>query len=244
MSASLLEKLLSGREYSPLIVLQDTLEQSSFILLQEFVVKAVSSNRRIIWLTTETSVTSLERYLPKEIRVVYIDAYSNVFASESDHPKHSPSLYVLKDASDLNEAETLIKRLTQSTNVPYTLVLDSLSSFIRDSTTKTFRFVKNLVADVKEPSNILATYHGDIPDTSSASGYPTLPHISSAFSQLASTKIIVKNILERDPLDYEEEEPREYITEHSNSLTVGKCELEHKRKSGKVVREVMVHEEY
>ncbi|ORX98588.1 hypothetical protein K493DRAFT_406551 [Basidiobolus meristosporus CBS 931.73] len=240
MSTPFFEKLLSGREYSPLIVVESTLEQSNFLLLKEFVIRAGLSNRRVIWLTTENSVASLEKDLPGELRIVYVDAYTNVYAKKNDNSRQSPSLYVLKNASDLKEAEVLLKKLTQSTNVPYTLVLDSVSSFIRDSPVKTFKFIKNIVDETKEPSNVIATYHADVPDPTGSSGYSALPHISSAFSQLASTRVVVKNVLEQDPLDFEG--PQEYITESSNSLATGKCEIEHKRKSGKVVRERIIFE--
>jgi len=99
----------------------------------------------------------------------------------------------------------------------------------------------NLLA---ETSRIIAVHHEDVPDAASFHPDGSNPLATNSLAHVATTLITLKS---SEAIRQDQEDLRKgvvaarefcYLTVHGNAWDSAVCEVEHKRKSGKVAREV------
>jgi hypothetical protein len=105
------------------------------------------------------------------------------------------------------------------------------------TTTKTIMLI--------DTSRIIAIHHEDIPDADSfLSDSSSKPQASNSLAHIATTLITLKSseALRQDQEDFKKgtvtAKEFAYLTVHGNAWDSAVCEIEHKRKSGKVAKEV------
>jgi elongator complex protein 5 len=95
-----------------------------------------------------------------------------------------------------------------------------------------------------ETSRIIALHHEDVPDAASFQQDGSNPFASNSLAHVATTLISLKS---SEAIRQDQEDLRKgvvaakefcYLTVHGNAWDSAVCEIEHKRKSGKVAREV------
>lgn len=97
-----------------------------------------------------------------------------------------------------------------------------------------------------ETSRIIALHHEDVPDAASFQPDGSNPFASNSLAHVATTLISLKS---SEAIRQDQEDLRNgvvaakefcYLSVHGNVWDSAVCEIEHKRKSGKVAREVRV----
>ncbi|KAF9395971.1 hypothetical protein BGX21_009709 [Mortierella sp. AD011] len=184
--APVLERILTGKETSPFILVKDTLEQSGQILGLELLKKTPSDK-------------------------IVVDCYSNPLG--------------WTDAF-------------QSSKTP------SGASSIFSANLSSMKKVNRTITDIiSNTSRIIAIHHEDVPDADSFSPDASKPLASNSLAHIATTLIAIKN---SEAIRQDQDDLRRgvvtakefsYLSVHGNAWDSAVCEVEHKRKSGKVTRE-------
>lgn len=95
-----------------------------------------------------------------------------------------------------------------------------------------------------DSSRIIAVHHEDVPDADAFHPDPSKPYASNSLAHIATTLIAIKSsqAIRQDQEDLRKgivsNKEFSYLTVHGNEWDSAVCEVEHKRKSGKVAREV------
>ncbi|KAG0247954.1 hypothetical protein BG011_000693 [Mortierella polycephala] len=255
--APLLEKILSGRESSPFILVKDTLEQSGQVLGLELL-SYTPSDHTIILVCAETAPDRLLPMIRGQNKKVIIDCYSNPFgwtqASSDSTPKTSPSSASTSASANISNTIVLslksVRRATKaisdvisSQHSSFTIYFDSLSQFLAISVPDTFNLIRSITGLLTDSSRIIALHHEDVPDADSFHPDASKPYASNGLAHIATTLITMKN---SETIRLEQEDVRRgvvavkefcYLPVHGNAWDSAVCEIEHKRKSGKVARE-------
>ncbi|KAF9168333.1 Elongator complex protein [Actinomortierella ambigua] len=102
------------------------------------------------------------------------------------------------------------------------------------------RSVSSILTDT---SRMIAIYHDDVPDADAFHPDASKPYATHSLAHIAHTQILVKN---SERIRQEQDDVRNgvvarrefaYLTPFSNAWESVVCEVEHKRRSGKVARE-------
>ncbi|KAF9173051.1 hypothetical protein BGX20_004238 [Mortierella sp. AD010] len=183
--APVLERILTGKETSPFILVKDTLEQSGQILGLELL-KKTPSDHTIILVCAETAPDQLVSLVKGEHRKIVL-----LLASVPD----------------------------------------------------TFNLIRSITGLLTDTSRIIAIHHEDVPDADSFSPDASKPLASNSLAHIATTLIAIKN---SEAIRQDQDDLRRgvvtakefsYLSVHGNAWDSAVCEVEHKRKSGKVTRE-------
>ncbi|KAG0226935.1 hypothetical protein BGW42_003289 [Actinomortierella wolfii] len=200
--APLLERLLTGKEPSPFILIKDNLEQSGLVLGLE-----------------------LLSHSPKE--VVAVDCYSN-------HSGWNPA----KAPKSGKIISTVIQSTLTSLRKTTKVIVDLVAAL-----PDTFNMLRSITSVLTDTSRIIAIYHEDMPDADTFHPDASKPYATHSLAHIAHTQILIRNA---ERIREEQEDLRNgvvrrrefsYLTPSSNAWDSAVCEVEHRRKSGKVARE-------
>ncbi|KAG9321630.1 hypothetical protein KVV02_006734 [Mortierella alpina] len=256
--APILEKILSGKEASPFVLVKDTLEQSGQVLGLELLCNT-PADHAIIVVCAENAPDRLLPLIKGKHKKTVIDCYSNPLGWTKDF---EPSLSDLASASgsvlpstgvisieslSLKSIRRVSKAITDaiSSQHPsnFTIYFDSLSQFLAVSVPGTFNLIRSITGLLTDSSRIIAIHHEDVPDADSFLPDASKPYASNSLAHIATTMIAVKS---SESIRQEQEDLRNgvvavkefcYLSVHGNAWDSAVCEVEHKRKSGKVARE-------
>ncbi|KAF9296607.1 hypothetical protein BGZ74_010247 [Mortierella antarctica] len=253
--APILERILTGKEPSPCILIKDTLEQSGQLLGFELL-NNTPKDHAIILVCAETDPAHLVGLLKGEYTISVVDAYSNPLGWTPEFESTLSSLQAatkqpriniasvesvsLRDVRRANKtlANTLLK---QTSN--FTIYFDSISPFLASSVPDTFNLLRSVTGFLSDSSRIIAVHHEDVPDADAFHPDPSKPYASNSLAHIATTLIAIKS---SQAIKQDQEDLRKgtvsnkefaYLTVHGNVWDSAVCDVEHKRKSGKVARE-------
>ncbi|CAG8594512.1 12280_t:CDS:2 [Gigaspora rosea] len=219
MSVPLLDRLLNFKESSGFIVIEDTILQSGYLLLKEFVKKITENNKQnVIIFCVESSPQYFLESVKSNKNVIFLDAYSHLGSYESD------------DMDDI------------ASNSNFTLIIDSLTPLLLTSIPSTFSFLKKISSELTSEMNTfraIAVYHSDIP-TYPINGITGMLNIrNTIMNHFATTTITIKNMEQtRKESIYEYSKGADtMINVHMNSPECSICVIEHRKKSGKIFYE-------
>ncbi|GBC03930.1 hypothetical protein RclHR1_00540040 [Rhizophagus clarus] len=252
MTTLLLERLLNYKESANFVIIEDTIIQSGYVLLKEFIKNiAMNQNRCGLLLCFEFSPEWLLEDINSNKNLVIFDAYSksDSYESENDITSDLNYNYIknIKDSSEIiNILKDTIKKLSYSN---YILIIDSISPLLLIDTSLTLNFLKRISSyltrsDMNSNTNtnlIITVYHSDIPNypSSGISGYLNVRN--TLLHNIASTTIIIKNTeqfrKESTSHGYIVIENNTIINACMNSPESSICIIEHRKKSGKVLYE-------
>ncbi|KAG0241803.1 hypothetical protein BGW41_005310 [Actinomortierella wolfii] len=191
--APLLERLLTGKEPSPFILIKDNLEQSGLVLGLELLSHS-PKDHTIVLVCSESSPDSLEPFF--------------------------------KGSNNLRKT---------------TKVIVDLIAALPD----TFNMLRSITSVLTDTSRMIAIYHEDMPDADTFHPDASKPYATHSLAHIAHTQILIRNA---ERIREEQEDLRNgvvrrrefsYLTPSSNAWDSAVCEVEHRRKSGKVAREVV-----
>ncbi|KAG0202120.1 hypothetical protein BGX28_005262, partial [Mortierella sp. GBA30] len=203
-----------------------------------------------------------EEFLPLtkgKHRKAIIDCYSNPSAWTKDfEPSLSDVASVSRQtsaSSNVISIESLsLKSIRRASSIitdvilaqqpsNFTIYFDSLSQFLAASVPGTFNLIRSITGLLTDSSRIIAIHHEDVPDADSFHPNASKPYASNSLAHIATTMIAVKS---SEAIRQDQEDLRNgvvaakefcYLTVHGNAWDSAVCEIEHKRKSGKVARE-------
>ncbi|KAG0222718.1 Elongator complex protein 5 [Mortierella sp. GBAus27b] len=254
--ASILERILTRKETSPFILVKDTLEQSGQILGLELL-SNTPADHAIILVCAETAPERLLSLIKGNHRKAVVDCYSNPLGwTEAFQPQSSdaqssgtPSEFanvtslVSVNLRNVRKASRTITDIIASQRSNFTIYFDSLSQFLVSSVPDTFSLIRSIIGLLTDSSRIIAIHHEDVPDADSFLPDASKPLASNSLAHVATTLITLKN---SEAIRQDQEDLRRgvvaakefaYLTVHGNAWDSAVCEIEHKRKSGKVSRE-------
>ncbi|KAF9430779.1 Elongator complex protein [Podila epigama] len=254
--APILERILTGKEPSPFILVKDTLEQSGHLLALELLNNS-PKDHNIVLICTETDPTCLVPLVKGNFSISVVDAYANPLGWTSEFEPSLSSIQVSTkeknvvvtsvDSISLRDVKRASKVLTniltkQKNNV--TIYFESISPFLAASVSDTFNLIRSVTTFLTDTSRIIAVHHEDVPDADAFQPDPSKPFASNSLAHIATTLIAIKSSQmikdEQEDLRRGVVSQREfaYLTVHGNAWDSAVCDIEHKRKSGKVAREV------
>ncbi|KAF9124727.1 Elongator complex protein [Mortierella sp. GBA39] len=241
--APILEKIMTGKEASPFILVKDTLEQSGQVLGLEILSNS-PSDHSIILVCAETAPDRLLPLVKGNQKKAIVDCYSNPLgwvkdttsttntSSNRDAPSDNTTTVTLT-LRNIRKATKVITDLITSQRSNFTIYFDSLSQFLIASVPDTFNLLRSITA--------LLT---DVPDADSyLSNSSSKPQASNSLAHIATTLITIKSseALRQDQEDFRKGTVAAkefcYLTVDGNAWDSAVCEVEHKRKSGKVAKE-------
>ncbi|CAG8441531.1 16398_t:CDS:2 [Acaulospora morrowiae] len=109
----LLDRILSLKEFSGFIIIEDTILQSGRLLIKEFV-KSITKNdkRNLVILCVESSPQSFLDNITIQQRIVVVDAYSRIGGYDMDDDESSnPNVHFIKSLNNISEIATLVQNL-------------------------------------------------------------------------------------------------------------------------------------
>ncbi|KAF0482347.1 elongator complex protein 5 [Gigaspora margarita] len=252
MSVPLLDRLLNFKESSGFIVIEDTILQSGYLLLKEFVKKITENNKQnVIIFCVESSPQYFLESVKSNKNVIFLDAYSHLGSYESDDMddigNNDTKVHIIKSLDDLSIILRLIQDIiAKSSNSNFTLIIDSLTPLLLTSISSTFSFLKKISSELTSEMNTfraIAVYHSDIP-TYPVNGITGMLNIrNTILNHFATTTITIKNMEQtRKESIYEYSKGTDtMINVHMNSPECSICVIEHRKKSGKVFYERNVY---
>ncbi|KAG0077162.1 Elongator complex protein [Linnemannia elongata] len=246
--APILEKIMAGKEASPFILVKDTLEQSGQVLGLELLSNS-PSDHAIILVCAETAPDRLLPLVKGNQKKAIVDCYSNPLGWVKDTTSTTNTSSNRDGLSDntttvtltlrnIRKATKVITDLITSQRSNFTIYFDSLSQFLIASVPDTFNLLRSITA------LLTAIHHEDIPDADSyLSNSSSKPQASNSLAHIATTLITLKSseALRQDQEDFRKGTVTAkefcYLTVFGNAWDSAVCEVEHKRKSGKVAKE-------
>ncbi|CAG8459336.1 11229_t:CDS:2 [Funneliformis mosseae] len=214
MTTPLLERLLNCKESTNFIIIEDTVSQSGYILLKEFIKEvAVKQDHRVVLLCFEISPKWLLENIDPQQNIEIFDAYSK------------------SEAYDLEDDITLTDSCDNYNFIKNFNDLSEITNIIKDTIHKNTNI-----------NRVIAVYHSDIPNypTSGTSGYLNVRNTLSY--HIASTTIIIKNTEQfRKGLTspgYITTENHAIINAYMNAPEGSICIIEHRKRSGRVLYEI------
>ncbi|KAG0065071.1 hypothetical protein BGZ89_008635 [Linnemannia elongata] len=241
--APILEKIMAGKEASPFILVKDTLEQSGQVLGLELLSNS-PSDHAIILVCAETAPDRLLPLVKGNQKKAIVDCHSNPLGWVKDTTSTTNTSSNRDGLSDNTTTVTLtLRNIRKTTKVitdlitsqrsNFTIYFDSLSQFLIASVPDTFNLLRSITA--------LLT---DIPDADSyLPNSSSKPQASNSLAHIATTLITLKSseALRQDQEDFRKGTVTAkefcYLTVFGNAWDSAVCEVEHKRKSGKVAKE-------
>ncbi|KNC97379.1 uncharacterized protein SPPG_07306 [Spizellomyces punctatus DAOM BR117] len=236
MPLTTLERIINLKESSSLIVIEDSTKQSCARLLKAFAASSIGPDRRLVVVSVEQAYWKWKRILNLESLTI-IDVYSSCF-SWLDPPVAAP----VRSANIKNLVSVIETELQTAQNGRITVLFDSINPFLlRYSLATVARLVKSLSALGSDNVRIILPFHGDVP-VLDASGNSLIPPIGSVLANAATTYVTVRHgkdfgiIFGRDggAVDV-------FETVDAHNPAGGICEVLHKKKSGKVLREAVAY---
>ncbi|KAG0380800.1 Elongator complex protein [Mortierella sp. AD032] len=251
--APILEKIMSGKEASPFILVKDTLEQSGQVLGLELLSNS-PSDHAIILVCAETAPDRLLPLVNGNQKKAIVDCYSNPLGWVKDATSTNTSSNLNPSSDNITTTTLSLRNIRKATKVitdvitsqrsNFTIYFDSLSQFLIASVPDTFNLLRSITALLTDSSRIIAIHHEDIPDADSyLPDASSKPQASNSLAHIATTLITIKSseALRQDQEDFRKGTVavREfsYLTVNGNAWDSAVCEVEHKRKSGKVAKE-------
>ncbi|KAK5808666.1 Elongator complex protein 5 [Linnemannia elongata] len=252
--APILEKIMAGKEASPFILVKDTLEQSGQVLGLELLSNS-PSDHAIILVCAETAPDRLLPLVKGNQKKAIVDCYSNPLGWVKDTTSTTNTSSNRDGLSDntttvtltlrnIRKATKVITDLITSQRSNFTIYFDSLSQFLIASVPDTFNLLRSITALLTDTSRIIAIHHEDIPDADSyLPNSSSKPQASNSLAHIATTLITLKSseALRQDQEDFRKGTVTAkefcYLTVFGNAWDSAVCEVEHKRKSGKVAKE-------
>ncbi|CAG8531982.1 6894_t:CDS:2 [Ambispora leptoticha] len=244
-SSLLLDRLLNFKETSSLIIIEDKIIQSGYVLLKEFIKRTnfIDDHATILLCAEHSPDWVLKDQSLRNEKFIIIDAYtfSNPYEVIDDEQIEIPlkqyTCHFIKKLDDCQAIFNLIQEIITKLKSPkFTLIIDSLAPFPSDSNPSIFILLKKL-SNLTSGNRCVAVFHSDIPSLSRS-------HISmrNSIAHLATTIITVKNS-KRFHAETSQgfsflSDDEEIITKDINSLESAVCSIEHKKRSGKVLHEI------
>ncbi|KAG0363873.1 hypothetical protein BGZ54_007979 [Gamsiella multidivaricata] len=239
--APILEKILTGKETSPFILVKDTLEQSGQVLGLELLGNT-PTDHTIVLVCAETAPDRLLSLVKGSHLKVIVDCYSNPLGWTDTY---QASISKISSASGRTAAEshvtkiipTSLRNIRRATKVIMELISSRSQESVFNQPTYAFSIC------MLDTSRIIAVYHEDVPDADSFFPDASKPFAANGLAHIATTLITLTN---SEALRQDQEDLRRgmvagnefcYLTVHGNAWDSAICEIEHKRKSGKVARE-------
>ncbi|KAF9992503.1 hypothetical protein BGZ79_003000, partial [Entomortierella chlamydospora] len=190
-----LERILTGKETSPFILVKDTLEQSGQILGLELL-KKTPSDHTIILVCAETAPDQLVSLVKGEHCKIVVDCYSDPLGwtdafQSSKTPSGASSIFAANLSSMKKVSRTIIDIISRHPN--FAIYFDSLSQFLLASVPDTFNLIRSITGLLTDTSRIIAIHHEDIPDADSFSPDASKPLASNSLAHIATTLITIKN---------------------------------------------------
>ncbi|KAG0317537.1 hypothetical protein BGZ99_006224 [Dissophora globulifera] len=248
--APILERILTGKESSPFVLVKDTLDQSGLILSLELL-NNTPLNHTIILVCAETAPDRLLQLIKTKHRIALVDCYSNplgwtdAFLSPPEKRLNGPEVtsVVYTSLRSVRKASKAITDIMSSQQSDFTVYFDSLSQFLTASVPDTFNLIRSITRLLTDSSRIIAVHHEDVPDADGFTPDASKPFAANSLAHIATTLVTLKN---SEAIRQDQEDVRRgvvaakefcYLPVHGNVWESAVCEVEHKRKSGKVTRE-------
>ncbi|KAI9146154.1 Elongator complex protein 5 [Paraphysoderma sedebokerense] len=232
MAQLFLERIYSDKETSTSILLLEAIQQSALPLLIQFIQRSLSNGTVLLCATKFTSekYKTLFRHHP---RLVIMNAYEDPFGWRKSESTEKLVLNDLDRCSDV-----FVDQINRCSG-KFTFVIDSLHNFLLGSpVVDVFRLLKNISSHISEPNTFLAVSPRDIFYPTQYNSTTTLPQLYHSLSYIFTTTITLHNSKVYLSPVYRQED--EMILE-SNSTNEGICVVEHKKKSGKILRETCLY---
>ncbi|KAF9358131.1 hypothetical protein BGX26_002422 [Mortierella sp. AD094] len=151
--------------------------------------------------------------------------------------KETSPFILVKDTLE-QSGQVLGLELLKKTPLDHAIIL-----FLLASVPDTFNLIRSISGLLTDTSRIIAIHHEDVPDADSFSPDASKPLASNSLAHIATTLITIKN---SEAIRQDQDDLRRgvvtakefsYLSVHGNAWDSAVCEIEHKRKSGKVTRE-------
>ncbi|KAL1915933.1 uncharacterized protein VTP21DRAFT_6321 [Calcarisporiella thermophila] len=250
MELTLLDKILTNKEHSPLIVVSDTVEQSGWDVLKAFWKRDLQSehNRSLVLVLNETSPDIINI----NEKVTIIDCFSNPGWEEKVNDSSSTKIIRVTGIQLVSETVESLAKEAIASGRKFTLVFDSLSNFFMINTRMTLKMLSRLSQCASETCRIVALYHDDIPTsdafTNSSATPSCIPELTASLSYYAPTVIRVISLRQAqlETADMITKATRmslektSLVDVASNSIADFVCCVEHRKPSGKVLKEIVM----
>ncbi|KAI8816393.1 Elongator complex protein 5 [Fimicolochytrium jonesii] len=243
MASSTLAKLLNNKEVSPLLVIEDSVQQSAYPLLREWVLTKSSTAGRA---ARQELVVCCVEHPPKIVRekilgqdvekafpsATYIDVGSSWLWGTQVPAQDAITTSFEKLGDVLHEQ--------LRADVKTTVVFEGVTEILSHQTLSAFaRFMKRIAAMANETHTFIFPFHSDAALSSSTS--PTSPTLTTLLSQVSTTFLTIRPGKDFGVTfaDTPGPEPDVFKPVDAHSHAGVLCEVLHKKKSGKILREVV-----
>ncbi|RKO93720.1 Elongator complex protein 5 [Blyttiomyces helicus] len=219
--APVLERIAAWKEASSLIVVEDSTKQSSHRLLRELAdppAPFLGPGQPLVTSADSSATPSARIKVP-----VVFDVFSGLFAWGAENFRASA------DVSEVVGQRTSACSLDDLVTKRKTVLIDSISPLLlRYPLSYIASLVKKLSALGSDTIRVIVPFHGDIPLPPSPDPRGA-PELKAILAHLGTTYITVGPVKKRD----------QYEPTDAHDPTKGICEVLHRRRSGKIAREVV-----
>ncbi|CAH1761078.1 12469_t:CDS:2 [Entrophospora sp. SA101] len=220
MSTLLLNRILNCKEYSNLIVIEDTILQSGYALLLEFIKRLTKKpEHSLVLVCLEYSPRNILEHIKTRKNIIIIDAYTQIASYEDEN--------VILDKPIINspKGEENIK------NIQFVNNLENLSLLTN--------IIKDTLSNLSKSSQYSIIIDSINPLLISSSNSSTISFLRKLSNDLqATTLITVKNkkqfIKDSSPST---SSLGHIISSYMNCPYNGICSIQHKKYSGKIIYE-------
>ncbi|RKP08708.1 Elongator complex protein 5 [Thamnocephalis sphaerospora] len=241
-SATLLDRLLAGKEASAYVVVEDTLEQSSVPILRAFIQRAQQRGQHVICLQADTmsqTFTGLASKVQSDgIAVVSVDTsdFGDSEEAAADGRSNSAPARIVAAVDD-----ALVQRKYKSPM----FVLDSITELLLfHSQPAVFSMLARVARTIEGAGGrLIVGAHADLPlDVQTDTSLFMPPYLASVARE-ATTRLRVANRQRTEARDvmgaaFLEERTARFAPE-DNSPAEALCAVQHRRKTGKVTTETV-----
>ncbi|KAI9483990.1 MAG: Elongator complex protein 5 [Benjaminiella poitrasii] len=239
MTSLALELLLNNKKSSPFILISDTIRFSSLPILIDIGKRALSQDKTLIVLLTETSPKAWRERFPKihHKNIFIVDCYSDPHGWDDDSVQEEADTIKVRNIKDM-EKSILSPIMKKATNTPNcTILVDSISSLAMISQYRTYRLVKALESLTTDAIRLVIGFHSDIKLDSKTglSLQDSLIRIASVIVKLEALKERTHFETQAALTGFVPEDTFSYLSTTANCVTKGGiAHIEWRKKSGKV----------
>ncbi|KAJ3280877.1 hypothetical protein HK104_000350 [Borealophlyctis nickersoniae] len=232
MPSTNLERIVAWKEPSSLIVVEDSTKQASAQLLRELVAGAPKELQSLVLCCIENSPQRALRLVPPGISPVVVNVHSSVYAWDTTPEQTADRAQRAHESTVDGLADCIEEIVGAESSQKITVLLDSLNSLILGHPlSKAADLVKRLSNLSSDVVRIIVPFHGDIPSLHSA---PAMT-IDAILAHLCTTYINVRH--SKDVARGED-----FVSLDAQSPAGAVCDVIHKKKSGRVARELVYFE--
>ncbi|KAK4516367.1 uncharacterized protein ATC70_011338 [Mucor velutinosus] len=240
MSTLALDQLLNNKKSSSFIFINDTIRLSALPILADIGKRALTDDKSLVVLLTETSPRAWRERFPVDKRnnICIIDCYSDPHGWDDDVEKHADNNTIqVKNIKDMEKRilSPIMKKVLESPNC--TILVDSITPLAMISQHRAYQLVKALESLTTDAIRLAVGYHSDVKLVSK-----TGLALQDSLNRLASVIIKLEALKERTAFEtqaaltgFVPQDTFSYLTITSNCLTKGGiAHIEWRKKSGKV----------